>query len=750
MEAKAFKLEFSNRVIEHLGIKLYQNKPTNVIAEFLSNSWDADAKKVNIELKASPAGGDSPEVIITDNGRGMSREDLTDEFLIIGRNRRGDAPSKTTPGGRLPMGRKGIGKLAGFGIARIVDIISIPNPKLRSDDNDGIQIYWLRFNLAGLLQRSQESLTNSYAPEVISDGLTLEQLQVSKEFSGYQDRLTHLLHNVSNGEGGVCVVLSETSLKKALNVDQILKSMGRRFTVTMLHPDFEVLVNSKKITPEDALPKLHPFGFGTWDKPETETITVNGQERELRYWIRFVDLQGSEWSIENAGVGIYTHGKIAQDRPFFFDVKGKEILSRYLYGVIEADWLDELPNDVVSTDRRSIDWDTDDTHAFHEWGATKLSSWLEAFRKWRSTIPKTETIKRIRSTNAGLSGTEEEALAELLSEVLDNLADDENAKIKATESFTSAWTHAPTRKITKDLWERIFSSINSDTAVFASLIENLRKSMVPEAMGLAVTMAQRVAAITVMTKMIEDSKTETHLQRLIEYFPWLLGPQWEKLTANQEIRTLVERKHKPDESIGKWSLTKQQGSLRPDFVFLGDAGTNKEFIIFELKGPEAGKTLQPVEYDQLSDYIKIIRSVYTDQNISIRGVLVGHDKGGFEEYEKRITVRTWASVLLEARSLHVAYLRSLLLASDPKANDIRLQQISDFGGKETIELLERFGVIEEFPDIISSSLKMLSLTDEDPPAKMDLAFGTYKLDSKSDSSSADTPPLMLPPPSGKD
>lgn len=750
METKAFKLEFSNRVIEHLGIKLYQNKPTNVIAEFLSNSWDADAKKVNIELKASPAGGDSPEVIITDNGRGMSRDDLTDEFLIIGRNRRGDAPNKTTPAGRLPMGRKGIGKLAGFGIAKIVDIISIPNPKLRPDDSDGIQVYWLRFNLAGLLQRSQESLTNSYAPEVISDGLTLEQLQLSDAFLGYRDRLTHLLQNASNGEGGVCVVLSETSLKKALNVDQILKSMGRRFTVTMLHPDFEVLVNSKKITPEDALPKLHPFGFGTWDKPETETITVNGQARELRYWIRFVDLQGSEWSIENAGVGIYTHGKIAQDRPFFFDVKGKEILSRYLYGVIEADWLDELPNDVVSTDRRSIDWDTDDTHAFHEWGATKLSSWLEAFRKWRSTIPKTETIKRIRGTNAGLSGTEEEALAELLSEVLDNLADDENAKIKATESFTSAWTHAPTRKITKDLWERIFSSINSDTVVFTSLIENLRKSMVPEAMGLAVTMAQRVAAITVMTKMIEDSKTETHLQRLIEYFPWLLGPQWEKLTANQEIRTLVERKHRPDESVGKWSLTKQQGSLRPDFVFLGDAGTNKEFIIFELKGPEAGKTLQPVEYDQLSDYIKIIRSVYTDQNISIKGVLVGHDKGGFEEYEKRIEVRTWASVLLEARSLHVAYLRSLLLASDPKANDIRLQQISDFGGKETIELLERFGVIEEFPDIISSSLKMLSLTEKDPSTKIDLSFGSHKLDFKSDSTSVDTPPLMLPPPSEKD
>lgn len=49
---KPFKLDFSNRVIEHLGIKLYQNRPTNVVAEFVSNAWDADSKAVIIDLKA--------------------------------------------------------------------------------------------------------------------------------------------------------------------------------------------------------------------------------------------------------------------------------------------------------------------------------------------------------------------------------------------------------------------------------------------------------------------------------------------------------------------------------------------------------------------------------------------------------------------------------------------------------------------------------------------------------------------------
>ena len=41
-----------------------------------------------------------------------------------------------------------------------------------------------------------------------------------------------------------------------------------------------------------------------------------------------------------------------------------------------------------------------------------------------------------------------------------------------------------------------------------------------------------------------------------------------------------------------------------------------------------------------------------------------------------------------ARSLHVAYLQVQLTASEPDVNDIRVKQIADFGGKETMELLE--------------------------------------------------------------
>ena len=49
MENNGFKIRFDKNTIDHLGIKLYSKFPP-VIAEFISNSYDADAENVVIEI----------------------------------------------------------------------------------------------------------------------------------------------------------------------------------------------------------------------------------------------------------------------------------------------------------------------------------------------------------------------------------------------------------------------------------------------------------------------------------------------------------------------------------------------------------------------------------------------------------------------------------------------------------------------------------------------------------------------------
>jgi len=41
---KSIYLDFSGRIIDHLGIQLYQS-PIAAIAEMISNSWDADSEQ---------------------------------------------------------------------------------------------------------------------------------------------------------------------------------------------------------------------------------------------------------------------------------------------------------------------------------------------------------------------------------------------------------------------------------------------------------------------------------------------------------------------------------------------------------------------------------------------------------------------------------------------------------------------------------------------------------------------------------
>ena len=97
-EDKPFHFDFSLEVLNHLGRGLYRSFAT-VVAEAISNSWDAEATKVEITIKNN-------KLIVEDNGKGMDRSDFQGKFLNIGYARRKDPQNKSR---RVVIGRKGIG-----------------------------------------------------------------------------------------------------------------------------------------------------------------------------------------------------------------------------------------------------------------------------------------------------------------------------------------------------------------------------------------------------------------------------------------------------------------------------------------------------------------------------------------------------------------------------------------------------------------------------------------------------------------
>ena len=95
---KTLRMSFDPKTIEHLGIKMYSQLP-NAMAELIANAYDACSTRVEIFLNDTDV--NNMEIIVKDNGFGMTYDDINDKFLRIGRNRR-EAGDTKLPCERLP------------------------------------------------------------------------------------------------------------------------------------------------------------------------------------------------------------------------------------------------------------------------------------------------------------------------------------------------------------------------------------------------------------------------------------------------------------------------------------------------------------------------------------------------------------------------------------------------------------------------------------------------------------------------
>lgn len=665
---KELELKYSHNIIEHLGLKLYQNRPTNVLAELISNSWDADARNVWLDINEK-------HLAVYDDGEGMTRDILSDNYLVIGRKKRtAENVDQRTEKGRYMMGRKGIGKLSPFGIAQKLSLITI--------SRESKLCYWLEVDLQGLLSDDKDTDRQfNYKPNVIYDGASINDIDTNKDKSGYLAKFI----NSSNG-GGTLVIMNNLSLKKSLSINPLLESIGRRFTVTLLRDDFSVYVNGKKVTEKEALPnflmRIPDKGF------HEETINLNGKDRVVRHWVGFVEQ--AEWPQDQAGVGVYAHGKIAQDRPFVFGLKGREISTRYMYGVIEADWLDELKDDVVSTDRTSVNWENDATESMYDWGQKLVAQWITKFRNYQKKNNEKKVIEKLDSLPdlPKITHEEKSVIKDMVCSMSPKIYKDESLQTEVITKLTAAWTHRPTRNIIKSLWDKIEKS-EKDEKQFIETLDDIHKHLVPESLSLSVTVAQRIYALS---KLYELSKTgtERQLQALLEKFPWILGSDKGKVSADESLKEIAKKASLEDAVGGhgeaKNELMNQPDSgTRPDFTFLSD--TNHSTIIaVELKNPQI--PLERKHLNQLTTYVGWLEDMYP--NAKVYGVLIGRNPNkSITSRDPQVSVLTWEDVCLQSRKDYLELLASMLTGVSEHYDDSRVIDAVNFGGPQTRELLQR-------------------------------------------------------------
>jgi len=347
------KMSFDPNTIQHLGIKMYSSLPT-AIAEMVANAYDACSPEVHIKLYDN----DEKKIVVEDTGIGMTFEEINSHFLRIGRNRR-EEEGKETPCDRIATGKKGLGKLAFFGIG---DTIVITTKK------DGKKItFTLDWNdLIGT--PSGEDYKPRHEDENCGKDehgtkITLRNLKRKTNFSvgSLKDGLAKLF-NFPDERFKVIIYLNE---KKEIEIDNKSKYANIESEFEWKFPDF-----SREITSE----------YENKSEIKGKIITT---EKPLKPGMR--------------GITLFANGRMINLPEFFSSSQSSHFFS-YTTGWLDVDFVDNWDEDVISTNRQSINWETDKTGELKAFIRQCLSKIQQEWREKRKK-KRTEEIKKKTQIN---------------------------------------------------------------------------------------------------------------------------------------------------------------------------------------------------------------------------------------------------------------------------------------------------------------------------------------------------------------
>lgn len=319
-------LRFASDILQRLGEELIPN-PEQGLIELVKNSYDADSKECTVMLENVTKPGGT--ITIIDRGNGMKKADLKNGFLILGRSRKD--PKEPTPElKRLPVGDKGLGRLAALRLGHQVTVKS--RPKSQPGVEFTLIINWDEIEAAayvesvGLIIKEGKTRTapgvtiqiqnlRKELPEAAATKLARELLLISDPFKSETDFKVELqtaefrelqkLVEKSYFEDAIYYLDAKTDATGHGTAELIDVATGVVITSTTLP---RLIKKDKTVKPyqmPSAQLQLWMFKHGAY--------TVNsGESKSVKKWI-------------NSFGGVYVYHRKLRVRP---------------YGELGSDWLD--------------------------------------------------------------------------------------------------------------------------------------------------------------------------------------------------------------------------------------------------------------------------------------------------------------------------------------------------------------------------------------------------------------------------
>lgn len=620
-----YLMRFDVGTIKHLGLQMYSTLPP-VIAELVANGWDANATCVAIAIPDSPLGLGKSAITISDNGIGMSDDDIRTKYVVTGRDRREDEGSDETPDPlkRKIMGRKGIGKFSSFGIAKEIEIESV---------KDG-ETSRLVMNYDAMLENAaSRSITFPALPPTgkLSNGTRI----TLRDFTKFHNR--------------------------RIPVDMLRKGLARRFSIIGGQDNFEIVINESPISPQERnlqalLDKDADGNRYTWHY--NDEIIEDNKEWTVSGWIGALDRTTPNLDGIDRGIALMARGKLVQE-PFVFEaVVGQQYALSYIIGELHVEFVD-ADEDTIGTNRNALVWDTDANAALREWGRREVNKVAREWAKKRSE----DNRRRLEQNGLYLDFKRRaneigNRRALKLADRLVRQAIDKNP----TAPFEEL---EPIIQMSLDFlefdtfWEIASDMADADLQDTGTILNLFREWQIVEAKEMAKVTEGRITTIEKLQHLIDRDALEVPtLHNFLKEFPWVIDPRWTLVDDEVTYSNLLRNTFPEPADL-------PENEKRIDFLCVGE-GTN--LVVVEIKRP--GRRASTKELSQIEEEVSFMRdyiSKTTDPELRYKTVtgylLCGNMVDTYQVRERRrnfanagIYIRLYSDLLSMVQRVHKEFI----------------------------------------------------------------------------------------------
>lgn len=587
-----YEMTISLNVLKHLGIGLYSNAPA-VIAEAVANAWDADAKKVDIQIDQK-----SNQITVTDDGHGMTLADINEKYLLVGYERRENKDGRITPEQKRPvMGRKGIGKLSLFSIADVIEVHTVKDGEKNA----------FKMIVQDIIKCAEKG--HPYYPLSVD------------------------INNI-NIEKGTQLIISDLRKQLAQTPAALKKRVARRFSIIGAKNKFNVKINNDPIGIEDRdyfykIQYLWMFGTESSfysdycknkekhkirsNKIEVEEVIDGKTEKtthQIKGWIGSVknsgDLKDGDDNISK--IILIVRGKLAQE-DIMEDFSEGGLYTKYLIGEINADFFDiDGKEDSATSSRQEIKKDDPRYLALKTFVGKELKNIQSLWTHYRNEGGMNEALKYpvIEEWFKSLSSDNKKRAQSLFGKINRLTIDSEEEKKRLYQHSILAF-ESLRYKENLDALEKITpENLQALTEIFINL-DDIEATLYHQ------IVRERIQVIETLIEKVDENAREKVIHKYLFDHLWLLDPSWERATETPFMEKQVTKefdkidaKLKPEEKKGRLDIKYKTTSNKHVIIELkrADRRIYSSDIIRQISKyrnalrkllNEAGKKYEPIE-----------------------------------------------------------------------------------------------------------------------------------------------------------